>query len=261
MCLVGPHRDDLTLRINAMPARTHASQGEQRSMALALRLAAHRLVADALGDVPVLLLDDVFSELDPGRTEALLHHLPPGQAVLTTAGPIPDGAEPRAGRHRDRRPAGRRSEHLAGGRWRRRAQRSPAGSDSSATARAPRPGWQPLREPGGPPPRPVADSLEPSPAISAGAGGPALVDLLNRWPEVVGEQLAAHCRPVSLRAGTLTIAADESGLGRPAGLARGRPADAVSTRLSAPAWSPVSRSASAPDKRPLWYPWKWQSGR
>ena len=94
VCLVGPHRDDLTLGINAMPARTHASQGEQRSMALALRLAAHRLVAEALDDVPVLLLDDVFSELDPGRTEALLHHLPPGQAVLTTAGPLPAGAEP-----------------------------------------------------------------------------------------------------------------------------------------------------------------------
>jgi DNA replication and repair protein RecF len=94
VCLVGPHRDDLALRINAMPARTHASQGEQRSMALALRLAAHRLVADRLDDVPVLLLDDVFSELDPGRTEALLHHLPPGQAVLTTAGPLPAGAEP-----------------------------------------------------------------------------------------------------------------------------------------------------------------------
>jgi DNA replication and repair protein RecF len=94
VCLVGPHRDDLALRINAMPARTHASQGEQRSMALALRLAAHRLVADALDDVPILLLDDVFSELDPGRTEALLRHLPPGQAVLTTAGPIPADAEP-----------------------------------------------------------------------------------------------------------------------------------------------------------------------
>ncbi|HJV09462.1 MAG TPA: DNA replication and repair protein RecF, partial [Acidimicrobiales bacterium] len=94
VCLVGPHRDDLTLRINAMPARTHASQGEQRSMALALRLAAHRLVADALDDVPILLLDDVFSELDPTRTDNLLHHLPPGQAVLTTAGDLPAGANP-----------------------------------------------------------------------------------------------------------------------------------------------------------------------
>jgi DNA replication and repair protein RecF len=94
VCLVGPHRDDLTLRINAMPARTHASQGEQRSLALALRLGAHRLVADTLDDVPVLLLDDVFSELDPDRTENLLAHLPAGQAVLTTAGPLPAGAEP-----------------------------------------------------------------------------------------------------------------------------------------------------------------------
>jgi DNA replication and repair protein RecF len=94
VCLVGPHRDDLALRVNALPARTHASQGEQRSLALALRLAAHRLVADALDEVPLLLLDDVFSELDPGRTEALLAHLPAGQAVLTTAGPIPHGATP-----------------------------------------------------------------------------------------------------------------------------------------------------------------------
>ena len=94
VCLVGPHRDDLALRVNAMPARTHASQGEQRSMALALRLAAHRLVAEAIDEVPVLLLDDVFSELDPGRTEALLAHLPAGQTVLTTAGPVPAGATP-----------------------------------------------------------------------------------------------------------------------------------------------------------------------
>lgn len=94
VCLVGPHRDDLSLRINAMPARTHASQGEQRSLALALRLAAHRLVADALDEVPILLLDDVFSELDPDRTDALLHHLPAGQALLSTAGLLPAGATP-----------------------------------------------------------------------------------------------------------------------------------------------------------------------
>lgn len=94
VCLVGPHRDELALRVDGLPARTHASQGEQRSLALALRLAAHRLVADAIDDVPLLLLDDVFSELDPGRSEALLHHLPAGQALLTTAGPVPPGARP-----------------------------------------------------------------------------------------------------------------------------------------------------------------------
>jgi DNA replication and repair protein RecF len=91
---VGPHRDELALAIAGLPARTHASQGEQRSLALALRLAVHRVVADTIDGAPVLLLDDVFSELDPHRSAALLEHLPSGQALLTTAGPIPDEARP-----------------------------------------------------------------------------------------------------------------------------------------------------------------------
>ncbi|MGI8808402.1 MAG: DciA family protein [Acidimicrobiales bacterium] len=70
-----------------------------------------------------------------------------------------------------------------------------------------------MREPGGPPPRPLSDSLEAVAKNLGGAGGPGLVDLLQRWPEVVGEQLAAHCRPVSLRANLLTIAADEPAWG------------------------------------------------
>jgi DNA replication and repair protein RecF len=92
--LVGPHRDDLELAIGGLPARTHASQGEQRSLALALRLAAHQVVTAAAGSPPVLLLDDVFSELDPGRSGALLDSLPAGQTLLTTAGGLPPGAEP-----------------------------------------------------------------------------------------------------------------------------------------------------------------------
>jgi DNA replication and repair protein RecF len=91
---VGPHRDELVLSIAGLPARTHASQGEQRSLALSLRLASHAVVAEEAGSAPVLLLDDVFSELDPDRTEALLAHLPEGQALLTTAGPVPAGAHP-----------------------------------------------------------------------------------------------------------------------------------------------------------------------
>ena len=75
------------------------------------------------------------------------------------------------------------------------------------------PGWHPIPEPGGPPPRPIADSLPAVTRNLGGAGGPALVDLLQRWPAVVGEQLAAHCVPVSLRAGTLTIVAYESAWG------------------------------------------------
>jgi DNA replication and repair protein RecF len=89
---VGPHRDDVELEIGGLAARSHASQGEQRSLALALRLAGHQLVADRIGSPPILLLDDVFSELDQVRSEALLSCLPDGQAVVTTAGDLPPGA-------------------------------------------------------------------------------------------------------------------------------------------------------------------------
>ena len=91
---VGPHRDDLEIGLNGLPARTHASQGEQRTLALALRLAAHRLVAERTGSTPVLVLDDVLSELDPDRATALLHHLPPGQVIITSASPLPEVAKP-----------------------------------------------------------------------------------------------------------------------------------------------------------------------
>ena len=91
---IGPHRDELELHIGTLPARTHASQGEQRSLALALRLAVHEAVTETTGAAPVLLLDDVFSELDPKRSAALVASLPIGQAVLTTAGPLPPGAVP-----------------------------------------------------------------------------------------------------------------------------------------------------------------------
>ena len=86
---VGPHRDELELSLAGLPSRTHASQGEQRSLALALQLAAHELATLRLGTAPVLLLDDVFSELDPLRSRALLEGLPPGQTLLTTAQPAP----------------------------------------------------------------------------------------------------------------------------------------------------------------------------
>jgi DNA replication and repair protein RecF len=92
--LVGPHRDELELVLDGLPVRTHGSQGEQRGVALALRLGAHALVTDTVGSPPVLLLDDVFSELDPSRAAALLHHLPAGQVVLTTAGDLPAEARP-----------------------------------------------------------------------------------------------------------------------------------------------------------------------
>jgi DNA replication and repair protein RecF len=91
---VGPHRDDIELSIGALPARTHASQGEMRCLALSLRLAAHKLVAERSGMTPLLVLDDVLSELDPVRCAALLDALPAGQVVLTTASPLPESARP-----------------------------------------------------------------------------------------------------------------------------------------------------------------------
>ena len=94
LSLVGPHRDEVALHIDGLPARTHASQGEQRSLALALRLATHAVVTEAVGEPPVLLLDDVFSELDDDRAAALVAHLPAGQAILTTATDAPESARP-----------------------------------------------------------------------------------------------------------------------------------------------------------------------
>jgi len=91
---VGPHRDEILLTINDLPARTHASQGEQRSLALAMRLAPDQLVRDSGTAAPVLLLDDVFSELDPRRSTALLNALPEAQSILTTAAPLPPAAVP-----------------------------------------------------------------------------------------------------------------------------------------------------------------------
>ena len=88
---VGPHRDDVVLQIDGREARTHASQGEQRCLALALRLGVHELVRTRTALVPTLLLDDVFSELDPARSRALVAELPTGQSILTTATPLPEG--------------------------------------------------------------------------------------------------------------------------------------------------------------------------
>jgi DNA replication and repair protein RecF len=84
----------MVLTLGGAPARTHASQGEQRTLALSLRLAVHHVVTATAESPPVLLLDDVFSELDPERGRALVANLPAGQTVLTTAGGLPPDAHP-----------------------------------------------------------------------------------------------------------------------------------------------------------------------
>lgn len=88
MTTVGPHRDEPGFSIDGHEARTHGSQGEQRTMALAVKLAAHRAIAGAFGESPLLLLDDVFSELDPDRAQSLAAALPSDtQTLITSARP------------------------------------------------------------------------------------------------------------------------------------------------------------------------------
>jgi DNA replication and repair protein RecF len=83
--VVGPHRDELDLRIHGMPAAEFASEGQQRTLALALKLAQGKLLESHGGKLPIYLMDDIFGELDPGRRNALMNHLPPlAQKWITT---------------------------------------------------------------------------------------------------------------------------------------------------------------------------------
>lgn len=83
--VVGPHRDELDLRLHGMPAAEFASEGQQRTLALALKLAQGTLLERRGGKLPIYLMDDIFGELDPGRRNALMNHLPPlAQKWITT---------------------------------------------------------------------------------------------------------------------------------------------------------------------------------
>ena len=83
--LVGPHRDDVVLSLGDLPAKGYASHGESWSFALGLKLAAYRLLRRDLGDDPVLVLDDVFAELDSGRRDRLAALVGDCEQVLITA--------------------------------------------------------------------------------------------------------------------------------------------------------------------------------
>lgn len=81
----GAHRDDFSVQINGRSADAFASEGQQRSVSLALKIAQAKVLAETRGQPPVLLIDDVFGELDPNRRRALLDGLPEGtQSILTT---------------------------------------------------------------------------------------------------------------------------------------------------------------------------------
>lgn len=82
---IGPHRDDLEFYINGNDARKFGSQGQQRTIALSLKLAEIRIARQTLGEAPVLLLDDVLSELDPGRQRFLISEIDDVQLFITSA--------------------------------------------------------------------------------------------------------------------------------------------------------------------------------
>jgi DNA replication and repair protein RecF len=83
--LAGPHRDDLVLSLGDLPAKGYASHGESWSFALGLKLAAYQLLRHDLGDDPVLILDDVFAELDTGRRARLAAMVADCEQVIITA--------------------------------------------------------------------------------------------------------------------------------------------------------------------------------
>lgn len=86
--LAGPHRDDIALNVEGREARTQASQGEQRTLALALRLAEQQVLENIRHDRPILLLDDVLSEFDPRRRASLLDRIVGAQTLVTIASDV-----------------------------------------------------------------------------------------------------------------------------------------------------------------------------
>ena len=84
-CSVGPHRDEVALQLGGQPARRYGSAGQQRTLVLALKLAELELVRQLWGEPPLLLLDDVLAELDPGRQQLLLEAVGEGHQCLVSA--------------------------------------------------------------------------------------------------------------------------------------------------------------------------------
>jgi DNA replication and repair protein RecF len=87
-CLVGPHREDFSVFLNGAEIKAYSSQGQMRTAMLALKLATFETAKQDFGEAPVLLLDDVFSELDEARQAALLQRVQGGQCFITTAAPM-----------------------------------------------------------------------------------------------------------------------------------------------------------------------------
>ena len=86
-CLTGPHKDDFDVALSGLSLKAYGSQGQVRTSAISLKLAQRELMANQTGEIPVLLLDDVLSELDPGRQEFVLNQITEGQVFITCCEP------------------------------------------------------------------------------------------------------------------------------------------------------------------------------
>ncbi len=86
-CLTGPHKDDFTVKLSGIDLKTYGSQGQTRTAAISLKLAQRELMGREWGEEPVLLLDDVLSELDPGRQDFVLNQIKNGQVFITCCEP------------------------------------------------------------------------------------------------------------------------------------------------------------------------------
>ena len=256
--LVGPHRDDLVLGLNRMPARGYASHGESWSFALSLKLASAVLLRreSSLGD-PVLILDDVFAELDEHRrarlaeavegfaqvliTAAVFDEIPrelTGNTVHIAAGAIVPGAgttwtapNDRGEPERPRRPRTRTRVRIEAGlsaisaRFRRRvvqvqrrAQASQKGPGASVPFSAGR-DPQSLSS--------VVDAL----TVKLGWNSPlAKSELLASWSELAGVETAEHSTPVGIEEGTLSVRCDSTAWATQLRLMRGAILGQITTR-------------------------------
>ena len=86
-CLTGPHKDDFDISLSGVSLKSYGSQGQTRTAAISLKLAQRALMAREFGEEPVLLLDDVLSELDPGRQDFVLNQIDKGQVFITCCEP------------------------------------------------------------------------------------------------------------------------------------------------------------------------------
>ena len=86
-CLTGPHKDDFDVTLSGINLKSYGSQGQTRTAAISLKLAQRELMASQSGEMPILLLDDVLSELDPGRQDFVLNQITEGQVFITCCEP------------------------------------------------------------------------------------------------------------------------------------------------------------------------------